>query len=264
MLFLGGLILFARVVSAAWKSEELLNPIQKTTVTAFVLVIFLVLNGIGLRYLSTKIPLLILDQSQLDPIPPPPPMDSEAIATPVPKEHKAAFNNTSGSAPAVSNKPDISAKIVNPADICLVYENQSDVTAHSPGSMILLWNLDAGGPNNPALLQSPSMSHNGEYIGPHSRSMPWLIFPPTQLKPKLGDRLFGIFTATCPDCKDNKEYLLYFVVGKGGWYGQCEEHRHPSLNDMNRKIRDIAQRTDLHLDTIIPKDKRIPVKEDDF
>jgi len=74
LLFIGTLILFARIIHAAWSSGELRSIFQRAVVTVFVLAVLGAVSKIGFSYLSSKIPALGLDSATLVPNPPQPPL----------------------------------------------------------------------------------------------------------------------------------------------------------------------------------------------
>lgn len=175
--------------------------------------------------------------------------------------------------PSVSAKtepdrgPDIEASIVNPTDIAMEYMNNSDAIVKDVRSLVMIWNLDNLDSENRGLLPKANVLTRDLILQPKTYSMPYPIASDPLNMPfvKLGDRLFGIFTATCGDCKNNKGYWIYAVAGKGGWYSPWEKNRHPRPNDLGKTAKAIAENVDEHLDFFVPdKTKRIPIGDQRF
>lgn len=84
LLFLGTFVLFARIIHAAWASNELPSIFQRIIVTIFVVALLGALSVGGYRYLFDKIPELALDKNSLLPPKPPPPPEAETLGGPLP------------------------------------------------------------------------------------------------------------------------------------------------------------------------------------
>lgn len=67
LLILGGLILAARIIHAAWMSGELNSIFQRIVITGFVIGVFCVLGVVSHQYLFGKVPLLRLEDRELMP-----------------------------------------------------------------------------------------------------------------------------------------------------------------------------------------------------
>lgn len=73
---------------------------------------------------------------------------------------------------------------------------------------------------------------------------------------KPGDKLFGQLILTCLNCKTQRYYWLFWVVGEGGWYREIPEN---SSKGFPFSFTDTPNESEMlvEIDRAIPKDNRI-------
>jgi hypothetical protein len=100
-----------------------------------------------------------------------------------------------------------------------------------------------------------------DFVRPHESIEKFVVINDLS-KPyvKTGDRLFGQFWITCQNCDKWRYYLLYWQVGKGGWYTEIPVGQaagafvtSPSLSD---------QEIDKDIDDLVPRQTRTAIFPD--
>ncbi len=138
-------------------------------------------------------------------------------------DHPSAAQNKESEHPI---GPDITARFVYPDYPALVLVNNSNKLAKEIKWSVAVWNLD-----DPRTYLNKNPTANGhdplpvpvslfDFIRPHSEGGPQALFGSEHVRPyvKEGQRVFGCVGIICPECVRGHTYLVYWVVGKGGWY----------------------------------------------
>jgi Lecithin:cholesterol acyltransferase len=125
---------------------------------------------------------------------------------------------------AVVLKPDISLKIYGTKRFTVVVENNSQVLLREPKYWLGVLNLTKavheGHPVAvPLVTFTGDWIRSGGFMGPNEALGANLAA--SSISP--GDVLVGRIGATCPECRKDKIYWIYYVVDSGGWYSQGPE-----------------------------------------
>jgi hypothetical protein len=111
------------------------------------------------------------------------------------------------------------------------------------------------GPNFliPQILQIPAFVDAGDFLKPGKKFMfrPFSNFPAFN-DVKKNDRIFGSVNVSCPNCIKDRNYLLFFVNGGGGWYAEIQK-------DPNMDFRGLLDDTDATLLKAVFLNKRITI-----
>ena len=175
--------------------------------------------------------------------PPPPPHHHVAVATPQP------------------SGPDVSAKLVYPEQPALLLQNKSDTTARGAAALMQTWNLDR--PKDKSILNIPFSTEPNGFIKNGAYMVPISLMgrPDVMSQVNPGDRIVGWMTVTCPDCVRVRAYWFYFVVGKGGWYAECQDGQYPGMNSIAKNWDVFAKNGEAALDGTVPKDSRVAITD---
>jgi hypothetical protein len=129
------------------------------------------------------------------------------------------------------SQPDVTLRFVYPESPTLVLENLSDKTAQNIKWTVVLWNLDDPRAYSPGVhapdihepLQIPIATF--DFIRPHSLSGPQNLFASPLVAPyvKLGNRFAGSASTVCPECSRGHTFLVYIILGEGGWYSEVSD-----------------------------------------
>jgi hypothetical protein len=124
--------------------------------------------------------------------------------------------------------PDVTLKLTSKKSPMIVLTNISNKVAQNIKWSVWLWNLDdqkmkatkepTEASEFPQPLQIPTQTF--DFIRPHSFGGPMILFvsPAVSSKVKVGDRLMGSASVVCPDCARGHTYIVYIVLGEGGWF----------------------------------------------
>ncbi len=140
--------------------------------------------------------------------------------------------------PGPSQKPDISACLLQPKDfaLALINTSASDIAVRDPEYNIAVWDLDIPDDKpHGVLVSTPNPQRwisRREYVIVYAMS----FLPHIGSMLKSGDRVFGWVTVACPDCAKYKAYWVYGVYGQSGWYSQIHGDALPDFNLMRTQI----------------------------
>jgi hypothetical protein len=176
---------------------------------------------------------------------PPPSAPSASVASPVPR-------------------PDIGMEFVNPSDVAFRMVNLSrEAILRDPKYAFALLDIDGprttlkDGTTAPDVLPIPAFADTGDFLRPGQKFLPRPIvstFPQVQLIVKPNDRIVGSAVVSCPTCVRDRQYLVYFVNGQGGWYYEISNN--PNLRV---KTSELFLDPEKALEKIVPPEKRIPI-----
>jgi hypothetical protein len=179
---------------------------------------------------------------------------SEARTIPVPP-----FWDVKTGQPRHEEKPDIGLQVVSLDLPALELINRTGAILDSPSYSPVIWNLDNRVRQGEAGLASiPTSAGTQAFLRPHSTVGPMSLFGQPERDIKPGDRLFGVIQVTCPRCVAVRQYWVYAVRGKGGWYS--EANGLVSIPKLAPLIPGIAKNPEQFLKDI-PEAKRIQIKE---
>jgi hypothetical protein len=116
-------------------------------------------------------------------------------------------------------KPEVSLKFVYQKSPSLQIINDSGVLATNIKYGIAAWNLDYPDETMDFL---PIPFSNLDLLPAKSASIPINIFQTPLVSPfvKIGSRIFGSASVTCPACSRGRTYWFYIEWGKGGWFSE--------------------------------------------
>jgi len=78
---------------------------------------------------------------------------------------------------------------------------------------------------------------------------------------KEGNRLFGFAFVVCPDCVQQRDFWVYIVWGKGGWFAPLPDIApYVHVNTLFKAIPAIIRNPGL-IDTIAPPKSRIEIRD---
>jgi hypothetical protein len=133
-----------------------------------------------------------------------------------------------GVAAPQAEKPDITIRLIYPDYPSIVLVNNSDKLAREIKWSVAVWNLD-----DPRTYVNPHpepYAHDPlpfpvsmfDFLRPHSESGPQQVFGSQHVRPyvKEGQNVFGSISVICPDCTKGHTYVVYWTVGRTGWYAE--------------------------------------------
>ena len=124
----------------------------------------------------------------------------------------------STSAKAASS--DVALRFIYPEEPALMIVNQSNLGARDIKWQVTLWNMDLPERNDPL----PIPTSTFDWLRGHTEGGPQNLFGTPTVAPllKSGNRLFGSATVDCPQCSRGRTYIVYIVLGKGGWLSEVK------------------------------------------
>jgi hypothetical protein len=119
-----------------------------------------------------------------------------------------------------AEQPDVTLRFVYPTTPNVQLVNDSGIVAREIKWAVILFNLDAAtkSPFNPL----PIPFSTFDFLRGHTNGGPMGFLDAPDVRPLVhkGDRLCGSASVICPDCGRGHTYLVYIVVGEGGWFSE--------------------------------------------
>jgi hypothetical protein len=153
--------------------------------------------------------------------------------------------------------PNVSLRFLYPKAPALMFVNPSDFVARDIKSAVVLWNMDLPDRNDPLPIPSSSV----DWIKPHDEVGPTNLFGAPIIAPLLnaGNRLFGSAMVDCATCSRGRTYIVYIVLGEGGWFSEINKNHPGKLlvpQNFSKETREAYFRL---LDSLVPPSVRIPI-----
>jgi hypothetical protein len=158
-------------------------------------------------------------------------------------------------------KPDIGLRLVYLDLPALILTNSSGAILRDPSYAPLIWDLEnvvKQGVARPVPLRIPTAVLKDGFIRPHESTGPFALVSQVEKEVGPGDRLFGYIEVSCPTCVESRDYWVFAVRGKGGWYAEAKGRI--SLNSLEQRILEIEKNPDQFLKDI-PESERVQIKE---
>lgn len=150
-------------------------------------------------------------------------------------------------------------RFVYPKEPALIIANPSDVIARDIKWFVALWNMDLPDRNDPL----PIPVSTFDWIKAHEEGGPLSLFDSPLVTPLLkpGDRLFGSASADCPECARGRTYIVYIVLGKGGWFSEVENEKLGKILIPNNFLKESREAYFKALESLVPVKSRITISE---
>lgn len=155
-----------------------------------------------------------------------------------------------------TQKPDVALHFVHPEAPALMIVNSSNAIARDIKWAVALWNADLPDRNDPL----PIPVSTFDWIKPHDEGGPQNLFSTPTVAPllKLGNRLIGTASVSCPECPRGRTYLVYVIWGSGGWFSEVEDEQSGKLILPGNFLKEGRERYFKHIETV-PAESRIPI-----
>ena len=156
--------------------------------------------------------------------------------------------------------PAVGLRFVYPKEPALMIRNLSDSVARDIKWMVILWNMDLPERNDPL----PIPTYTFDWIKGHQDGGPLTLFSTPLVAPLLqpGNRLLGCAFVDCPACDRGRAYVVYVVLGQGGWYSALENKEFwrgaPTPPDFQKSSREKYFEA---LKTMAPESSMVPIAE---
>src|SRR5208282_3227381 len=213
---------------------------------------------IGLCWVLFRIAPPVVQQVQ------PPPISKELPKTPpvsTPEPLKPEPINPSVKIPSIQpppiGMPNVSIRFVYPKSPALMFVNPSDLVARDIKWAVVLWNMDLPDRNDPLPIPSSSV----DWIKPHDEVGPTSLFGTPIIAPLLsaGNRLFGSAMVDCATCARGRTYIVYIVLGEGGWFSEINKNHPGKLLVPHNFSKETREAYFGLLDSLVPRSARIPI-----
>jgi hypothetical protein len=160
------------------------------------------------------------------------------------------------------SEPNVGMEFANPQDVSFRIVNLSDVALRDPKYTFFLMDFNrpvalGNGVTAPNILPIPSHADPADFLRPKQKFLYRAIvssFPAVKAIVKLNDRILGWVAVSCPNCERDRTYIVSFVNGSGGWYGEI-----PDASVIN--IPQLFANTDDYLDRLLPVGERIEIHD---
>jgi hypothetical protein len=156
--------------------------------------------------------------------------------------------------------PEIAARFIqatSPGVIVLNVSKNGEIV-RDPTCNLSMWNLSR---NPPLSLPSFNQTNPGQFIKPSSSLLLATLDNPS-MKPQIanGDRVFGLVTVDCPDCKAARLYWLYVVYGlpAEAWYSEIPEGQSTDLLAINKELQNSNWDVDVFMSRVPHGQRLIP------
>jgi hypothetical protein len=159
---------------------------------------------------------------------------------PEPQAPSDALKSTTPEAtpPSIESKPDIKLAIVGTKRFAVSIFNDSDVLLREPKYWFAVFNLTKGAQEHNTVTV-PLVTFGGDWLRAYKTMGPnqALGADLAASSVRAGDVLFGRISATCPTCRRQRNYWLYYVVDSGGWYAEGPEViKRPTVDEIISSI----------------------------
>jgi hypothetical protein len=208
------------------------------------------------RWVNRKQTLAISAPSPpLAPATPPTPPTARTTGTP-----QATVRAHERPNPPEPDQRELRLRFVHTQTPSLLIENPTDSVIRDIKWAVILWNLDMPDRMDPL----PIPVETFDWLRPHTRGGPLSLFgaPSVASLVKPGNRLFGSASVICPDCTRGRTYIVFIMVGQGGWYFELESEvsGNPALpSNMKLEMRELYFR---ELEALAPADKRVAITDE--
>ena len=155
--------------------------------------------------------------------------------------------------------PELGLRFIYPTEPALVITNGSGYVARDIKWTVALWNLDMPDRNDP--LPIPVSTY--DWIKAHDEGGPQALFgnPSVVSLLKPGNRLFGSASVNCPDCTRGRTYIVYIVLGSGGWFTEVSDEASGKVLIPRNFLRETRERFFKALEAQVPLNVRTPIGE---
>lgn len=160
--------------------------------------------------------------------------------------------------------PDVTMRFIRPSAPALVLVNDSPVVAKQIKWVVLLYNLDdLKNYSNPAfdsVEPLPIPIAIFDFLRPGTKSGPLSLFGLPTVRPhvKAGDRLIGTAGVSCPDCKQDRAFVVSIKYGESGWFGELP---HGDTLVPTKSLKPFMQQFYEVLSATIPEKDRITITD---
>jgi len=153
--------------------------------------------------------------------------------------------------------PVVGLRFVYPESPSLVVVNQSDSIARDIKWIVALWNMDLPDRNSPL----PIPESTFDWLRPKDEGGPENLFDAATVASlvKPGDRLFGTASVICPECGRGRTYVVYIIMGKGGWVSEIESEKSGRVLVPKNGLKEGRERFFKDLEAAIPVAARVPI-----
>lgn len=156
------------------------------------------------------------------------------------------------------SKPEITLEFEGLKNTAVSVRNISKNVVRDPMYQVVLYNVDSPEDERFQPLWIPVQK--GDYIRVNERlgPMSMLSLPLVQKQIKLGHRLIGYATVSCPNCT-RPFYWIYIRNGFGGWYSKMPENELPDIMGLMNLVKDPENAVRL-FEEHVPLEKRKEIK----
>jgi hypothetical protein len=186
--------------------------------------------------------------------------------------------SSSPGAPTLPRSPsprygDLDAIFTDTSSLAVIAHNRPDAAvARDPKYVVILRNLNE---NFAQSLPIYDRIDSGDFIKPNDFGLgPYSVIDPVQLSAfnrhiNKGDRLFGVGSVTCSNCKSLACYLIDYTYGVGGWYArlpqvtehECELSYNSLLNDALEEVRQRGPRDPTVILEHVAEQNRVAIRD---
>jgi len=168
-------------------------------------------------------------------------------------------NSSPPNVPPKLSRPDVRLRFVYPHEPALIITNTSDSVARNIKWAVELWNMDMPDRNDPL----PIPISTFDWIKAHGEGGPQNLFGGPLIAPllKSGVRLFGSASVDCPECTRGRTYIVYIVLGQGGWFSEVEGEKLGRIATPKNFLRETREAYFATLEATVPANKRITIGE---
>jgi hypothetical protein len=119
-------------------------------------------------------------------------------------------------------EPEVTLRLVDPADPKLILVNDSSVEADDVGYGVALYNVDNLPENGDTL---PIEASGVEQLPPHHSYGPLRLFDAVEVRAwlKPGHRIVGTIAIDCATCARGYTYWVSLTSGEGGWFAEIKD-----------------------------------------
>jgi hypothetical protein len=119
-------------------------------------------------------------------------------------------------------EPEVTLRLVDPADPKLILVNDSSVEAKDVGYGVALYNID-NLPEDGGTL--PIEASGVEQLPPHHSYGPLRLFDSAEVRAwlKPGHRIVGTIAIDCASCSRGYTYWVSLAWGEGGWFSEIKD-----------------------------------------
>ena len=154
---------------------------------------------------------------------------------------------------------DVKLRFVYPKEPALVITNPCGAAAKNIKWTVALWNMDLPDRNDPL----PIPVSIFDWIKPHEEGGPQNLFSSPLVAPLLkpGNRLFGSASVDCPECVRGRTYVVYIVLGSGGWFSEMETEKSGDILIPKNFLKESREEYFKSLEAAVPVASRLPIAE---